>query len=1114
MKRIMRKIMSLFLLFSFILSYFSPILPVFAEGSYQVSILKSDGTSESLGTFSSYNEAKYKMQAHNSNRNAVAVIYKNGKIVNTNYGLVRFIEANVVPVYSDSNRSFHYTSVASSYGMDAAFLDYDDGTEMVKLRISGYTGWVPISYLNIIPITEMSSSNVKIEATTSLRVRRSPSLSGEQFGNVRQGQVFRFFEKKDADGYTWYRINYNGEEGWFASSTGWTTESVGTGLLTYYEPYKTGNLIHYFDTYYWGQSYTNLGPRPSYLEIGVSYYSFDGNFFYTDVLSMLDDYKKGIYDHALNKDQPFYAYYMYLPNHSKTNYEAEDFDRIIESYGYTRGKEEGVTYVDQNGNWISGLDRSGMSVLYKSGSAFIDAQNQYGVSALLSFSAALNESASGTSTIAFAKNNIFGHSAYDSCPFTCATTYSSVRESIFAHARLTGNSYNNPNDGLYFGGHYGNKGSGMNVNYATDPYWGEKMAGNYYMTDLKFGSQDYMATTTGVKMTLEDVNVYAEANTSSKVLYTLKNKYTSVSNMPMTVLDKVTVNGATFYKIQTDIGIDGNKNIVTDSYNANTSFGYVEASKLYVSNTQPEIHANNIEFEVGEEPNYLDGVTASDRENGDLTSRIKIKSSNVNKKVPGTYSLTYYVEDYSHFGKELTITVTVKGSTEPTITANDQEISQYTSFDAKKNVVATDYDGTDLSNLIEVEGNVNPNVLGEYELTYKVTNSLLKTATKTIIVRVKENAKPEIYASDKTIKINSSFDPMEGVSAKDSEDGDLTSNIIVKENQVDTSTPGVYSVTYEVQDSVNNKIEKTVQITVSDRTEVSGEYYFDSLVSKDNKLILTGFQTISGISNDLNEDIRYKVLFKNEETNTIIEQEIPRIVNKEDMPFDYGYSWFSGELDLSSLPDGNYSLSIMAYSKEYFSQSPLSNVFRASMETTYEGSFIRNNYESREAPIQIFVRSELIGEKTSSFKYNIENEYSTISYQDGKLKIKGASHIIGGDYSKNTNVERKLILEEITSYKRYSYNIGSIENGDYAIELRVPDGFDKTRAWFETNLDLSNVEKGTYAIYISTSSNVSDFGELRDIFSRNIKTTWESDGKTYSFHVVREKRYRVELVVK
>ena len=110
------------------------------------------------------------------------------------------------------------------------------------------------------------------------------------------------------------------------------------------------------------------------------------------------------------------------------------------------------------------------------------------------------------------------------------------------------------------------------------------------------------------------------------------------------------------------------------------------------------------------------------------------------------------------------------------------------------------------------------------------------------------------------------------------------------------------------------------------------------------------------------------------------------------------------------------------------------STFKSSKKTV----LIRNNYESRDAAVQLFIRDSLIGEKTSNSKYNINNEYSTIKFVNNNLVIKGASHIIGGDYAVGTNVSRKLILENTETFEQISYDIGSITNGDYKVEFAEP----------------------------------------------------------------------------
>ena len=61
---------------------------------------------------------------------------------------------------------------------------------------------------------------------------------------------------------------------------------------------------------------------------------------------------------------------------------------------------------------------------------------------------------------------------------------------------------------------------------------------------------------------------------------------------------------------------------------------------------------------------------------------------------------------------------------------------------------------------------------------------------------------------------------MAGVTATDAEDGNLTAKIEVKKNDVDTTTPGKYEVTYKVTDSQGASFTKSITVTVNPKMEV------------------------------------------------------------------------------------------------------------------------------------------------------------------------------------------------------------------------------------------------------------------------------------------------------
>lgn len=84
----------------------------------------------------------------------------------------------------------------------------------------------------------------------------------------------------------------------------------------------------------------------------------------------------------------------------------------------------------------------------------------------------------------------------------------------------------------------------------------------------------------------------------------------------------------------------------------------------------------------------------------------------------------------------------------------------------------------------------------------------------TVALHKADVTKPQLtLPSDNQIGVDSSFDPMAGVTATDDTDGDLTSAVTVS-GQVNTSVPGSYELTYSVTDAAGNTTTATRTITV------------------------------------------------------------------------------------------------------------------------------------------------------------------------------------------------------------------------------------------------------------------------------------------------------------
>ncbi|MBC2368979.1 DUF5011 domain-containing protein [Listeria booriae] len=248
------------------------------------------------------------------------------------------------------------------------------------------------------------------------------------------------------------------------------------------------------------------------------------------------------------------------------------------------------------------------------------------------------------------------------------------------------------------------------------------------------------------------------------------------------------------------------------TYTANST----GANIAVTSNTAPVIAADDTSVKKGASFDPMAGVTASDAEDGNLTSSISVTANDVDTSVEGTYHVTYSVTDSDGNTTTKTITVTVSSNNAPVITAADKTLKKGASFDPMAGVSASDTEDGNVTDKVTVTANdVDTSAVGTYHVTYSVTDSDGNTTTKTITVTVTSNDAPVITASDKTLKKGGSFDPMAGVSASDTEDGNVTDKVTVTANDVDTSAVGTYHVTYSVTDSDGNTTTKTITVTVT-----------------------------------------------------------------------------------------------------------------------------------------------------------------------------------------------------------------------------------------------------------------------------------------------------------
>ena len=342
--------------------------------------------------------------------------------------------------------------------------------------------------------------------------------------------------------------------------------------ISYYTV-SSGRLMHYITTNISKESYASKldnGPAPSYLGEGTKYYSYDGHYFYTSekFANMLSDYNNGQRTNSVNPDSPYFNYYQYLPLRSQTNYSSSELNSMINERTNSDSKMRDI------------------------GVYLVNNQNTYGVNALIMTGIAANESAWGSSNISQTKNNLFGLNAIDSSPGESANYYSDVETCIkeFAETYMS-KRYLRSGYTYYKGGFLGNKASGINVHYASDPYWGEKAANVAWSLDNNNGKKDYEKYTIGIKDLLSNVhttlNVRNKSTTdsSSTILY----KTVAQSQYAFLILNDGALENS-FYKVQSDPVLN------SDRTEIDTSTGKYSFSNMYAyahSNYVTIVHKGN-----------------------------------------------------------------------------------------------------------------------------------------------------------------------------------------------------------------------------------------------------------------------------------------------------------------------------------------------------------------------------------------------------------------------------------------------------------------------------------------------------------------------------------------
>ena len=480
------------------------VLETKTDDAYEIALAYDDGSYYFVGSANSYEEAIKILETTplpmDEGSIIPVIINRNGQVVYSTNAMAYILNTSnaTVNIYTTSALNNAFTYVNQAYVSDIPLIETTSNA--AKVQVSGYTGWI--------------RSNLDNESLSDIRIVPMNQVKNPSYYIVESGILYHFISS-DLTGGGGYKIA--------------------------------------------------IGAAPSYLSENTRYFSYDGNYFYngsnieSGLNAVVNDLKCGNNNNAVNKNNPFYLYYQYLPMRTKTVYTATQLDNYINAKTQSNSKLRGI------------------------GQALKDAEEKYGVNALIILGVAINESGWGTSTIAQQKNNLFGIKAYDSNT-GAADVFATPGDSVLEFAKnYMSKGYTNPTDWRHFGGLLGNKGVGANVKYASDPFWGEKAARYAFDADLYLSGNKVSSL---IDTNRYKIGMYTSSNevknSSGSTIYKVDNNHGWIgATFAFANNDVVYVNGQAMYQIYPE----RNTSVSDTSYNGDYNWdskGYINTSGVKI----------------------------------------------------------------------------------------------------------------------------------------------------------------------------------------------------------------------------------------------------------------------------------------------------------------------------------------------------------------------------------------------------------------------------------------------------------------------------------------------------------------------------------------------------
>ncbi len=212
------------------------------------------------------------------------------------------------------------------------------------------------------------------------------------------------------------------------------------------------------------------------------------------------------------------------------------------------------------------------------------------------------------------------------------------------------------------------------------------------------------------------------------------------------------------------------------------------------------------------------GATASDLCAGPLTVSI---TGSVDTAAKGDYAVSYQAADASGNVASAVRSVSVSDTLAPSISLKgaasmklECKVDSYT----EQNAQASDACSGDLSDSVAITGSVNTAAVGNYPVSYKVTDAVGLSASVTRTVQVADTQAPVLTLNGSSMVALEcgvgSYTELRAV-ASDVCTGDLSSAVAIS-GTVDAKVRGAHPVSYTVTDASGNTASATRTVSVSD----------------------------------------------------------------------------------------------------------------------------------------------------------------------------------------------------------------------------------------------------------------------------------------------------------